>query len=96
MRPSEALHSHRELIKKIVLSHRTSNVRVFGSVIHHKDTELSDLDLLIDPTAENSLMDIGAIRYELKMLLGVNVEFLTPKALPYSFREIVLKEAVPI
>jgi len=78
------------------LSHRAINVKVFGSVIHNTDTEDSDLDLLIEPTNDFSLMDIAAIRYELKQLLGINVDVLTPNALPKPFREIVLKEAVQI
>lgn len=96
MRPSEALQTYREQIRKVVLAHRATNVRVFGSVLHNEDTELSDLDLLIDPTSETSMMDIGAIRHELKQLLGINVDVLTPKALPDSFREKVLKEAIQV
>lgn len=42
------------------------------------------------------MMDIGAIRYELRSLLGIEVDVLTPKALPDSFREQVLAEAVPV
>ena len=80
----------------MVLAHHASNVRVFGSVIRGEDTDDSDLDLLIDPTSETSLMDIGAIRVELKMLLGINVDVLTPKALPESFREQVLRESIPL
>lgn len=41
-------------------------------------------------------MDIGAIRYELRKLLGIPVDVLTPKALPESFRERVLSEAMPV
>lgn len=41
-------------------------------------------------------MDIGAIRYELRVLLGVPVDVLTPKALPDSFRNSVLAEAIPV
>ena len=96
MRPSLALQSNREKIRKIVMAHRATNARVFGSVLHGNDTDASDLDLLVDPTASTSLMDIGAIRYELRKLLGVNVDVLTPKALPDSFRDQVLKEAVPV
>lgn len=96
MRPSTALANYREQIKAVVLAHRTSNARVFGSVIRGEDTDTSDLDLLIDPTPETSLMDIGAIRYELKALLGVNVDVLTPKALPDSFRDLILKESIPL
>ena len=47
----------------------------------------------VDPTPETTLMDIGAIRYELRKLLGVPVDVLTPKARPDSFREQVLLEA---
>ena len=72
------------------------SARVFGSVLHGDDTEQSDLDVLIDPTAETSLFDIGAIRYKLRQLLGVRVDVLTPDALPESFRALVLAEVVPI
>jgi len=96
MRPSAALVDYRETIRRVVHSHRARNVRVFGSVAHGRDTEGSDLDLLVDPTPETTLFDIGAIRHELQQLLGVPVDVLTPKALPEEFRAMVLAEAVPI
>jgi hypothetical protein len=96
MRPSIALQTHRDAIREIALSHRVKNVRVFGSVLHGDDTEDSDLDLLVDPTPETTMMDIGAIRYELKELLGLAVDVLTPRALPDKFRDIVLQEAKPV
>ncbi len=96
MKPSLALASNREAIRKVVESHRARNARVFGSVVHGDDTEESDLDILIDPTPETTLLDIGAIRHELLQLLGVPVDVLTPKALPEKFRASVLSEAVPV
>lgn len=69
---------------------------MFGSVFHGDDSEDSDLDLLIDPTPETTLFDIGAIRHELLQLLGVSVDVLTPNALPEKFREVVIAEAVPV
>lgn len=96
MKPSAALASHREDIRRVVESHRAKNARVFGSVVHGNDTEGSDLDILIDPTPETTLFDIGAIRHELLQLLGVPVDVLTPKALPEKFRDAVLAEAVPV
>lgn len=96
MKPSIALQIHREQVRSIVLSHRVLNVRVFGSVLHGEDTDDSDLDLLVDPTPNTTLMDIGAIRYELRKLLGVPVDVLTPKALPANFRDRVIEEAMPI
>ena len=65
-------------------------------MVHGCDGEDSDLDLLIDPTPETTLFDIGAIRLELRRLLGVPVDVLTPQALPDKFRALVLAEARPV
>jgi predicted nucleotidyltransferase len=96
MRPSEALSRHRARILEIAFSHHVSNVRVFGSVSRGEDGPDSDLDLLVDPTAQTTLMGIGAIRYELKNLLGIEVDVLTPNSLPPHYRDQVLREAVPV
>ncbi len=96
MRPSEALAIHRDAIRKIAESHRVCNVRVFGSSLRGTDKDGSDLDLLVEPTSETSLFDIGAIRHELKQLLGLPVDVLTPMALPEKFRQRVIDEAVPV
>lgn len=96
MKPSEALASNRAAIRHVVESHRARNARVFGSVLRGQDTDGSDLDILIDPTPETTLFDIGAIRHELRKLLGVPVDVLTPNALPDKFRDAVLAEARPV
>ena len=96
MKPSVALADHREAIRRVVASHHACNARVFGSVIYGEDTEESDLDILIDPTPDTTLFDIGAIRHELLVILGVPVDVVTPKALPEKFRATVLAEAVPV
>lgn len=93
MRPSLALNTHREAIRAIALRHRVTNVRVFGSVVHGDDTEGSDLDLLVDPTQETTLMDIARIQLELSQLLPVAVDVLTPNGLPAKFRGQVIAEA---
>jgi predicted nucleotidyltransferase len=38
----------------------------------------------VDPTPKTSLLDIGAIRHELRELLGVKVDVLTPGARRYT------------
>ncbi len=96
MKPSEALDSNRVAIRRVVELYRASNARVFGSVLHGEDTERSDLDILVDPTPDTTLFDIGAIRHELAKLLGVTVDVLTPNALPDKFRAAVLAEARPV
>ena len=96
MRPSEALALHRTRIREIALSHRVSNVRVFGSAMRNDDGPESDLDLLVEPTPQTTLFDIGAIRFELKQLLGIEIDVLTPNALPEKYRAQVLREALPV
>lgn len=93
MRPSVALQTHRDAIRQIALSHRVTNVRVFGSVVHGDDTESSDLDILVEPTTETTMMDIARIQMELAKLLTVAVDVLTPMALPARFRDQVIAEA---
>jgi uncharacterized protein len=96
LKPSTALNEHRIAIRQIVSNHRANNERVFGSVVRGEDTDQSDLDILIDPTPETTLMDVAGIQVELERLLGVTVDVLTPRALPEKFRKLVLAEAVPV
>ncbi|MDT8992941.1 nucleotidyltransferase family protein [Curvibacter sp. APW13] len=96
MKPSMALQANRAAIRAVVERHRARNVRVFGSVLRGEDQDGSDLDILIDPTPETTMFDIGAIRHELLQLLGVPVDVLTPNALPDSFRAQVITEARPV
>jgi predicted nucleotidyltransferase len=83
-------------VRRIVEANRAANVRVFGSVAAGEDAEGSDLDLLVDPTAETTLFDLGAIRSELQELLGVRVDVVTPDALPERMRAAVLASARPL
>jgi len=96
MKPSAALQANRTAIRAVVERYRACNARVFGSVVHGDDQEGSDLDILIDPTPDTTLMDVARIQVELEKLLGVSVDVLTPNALPDKFRGLVLAEAVPV
>lgn len=96
MRPSLLLESNRVAVREIALRHRVRNVRVFGSVLRGDDAEGSDLDVLVEPTGDTTLMDIAAIQVELEQLLGINVDVLTPNALPDKFRSQVVAEAIPV
>ena len=93
MKPSVALNLHREEIRTIIKRHHARNARVFGSVLDGTDIDGSDLDLLVEPTASTTLMDLGHIRAELLQLLDVDVDVQTPKSLPDSFRDKVLNNA---
>jgi predicted nucleotidyltransferase len=96
MKPSDALKRYRTEILQITELYHTRNPRVFGSALHGTDSEASDLDLLVEPLPETTLMDIVRIQNRLQKLTGVTVDVLTPNALPKSFREQVLSEALPV
>jgi len=96
MRPSEALEIHRDAIRDIALRHRVKSIHVFGSTLHGDDIEGSDLDLLVEPTQETTLMDIAKIQVEIAKILNIKVDVLTPRALPDKFRDQVLREAQPV
>ncbi len=96
MKPSQALALHRSKIRQLVEQSRARNPRIFGSVLHGRDTEESDLDVLVDPVPGTTLLDLGGLQVKLEQLLGVQVDLLTPGDLPKRARDRVLSEAIPI
>jgi len=90
------LESQRAAIREVVGRFPVANPRVFGSVLHGTDQDGSDLDLLVDALPGATLLDLGDLQEELKTLLGVDVDLLTPGDLPPKFRDKVLAEARPV
>lgn len=93
MRPSVVLDMKRSAVREAVGRFRAANPRVFGSVLHGTDRDGSDLDLLVDALPGATLLDLGDLEEELKSLLGVDVDLLTPGDLPPKFRAKVLAGA---
>lgn len=83
-------------IKQIAARHGASNIRLFGSVARGDAKPDSDVDFLIDVTAETSpWFPVGLIQ-DLEKLLGCRVEIVTERALNIDLREQVLQEAVAV
>jgi predicted nucleotidyltransferase len=96
MKPSQSLDLKRTAVLEAAVRYRTANPRVFGSVVHGRDVDGSDLDVLVDPSPGTTLFDLGGLQMELEELLGVPVDLLTPGDLPAKFRAQVLADARPI
>jgi len=64
--------------------------------LHGTDKDGSDLDLLVDALPGTTLFDLGVLEEDLKSLLGVDVDLLTPGDLPPKFRAEVIAEAQPV
>ena len=96
MKPSERLHRQRLIVLELVGRYRLTNPRIFGSISRGEDTEDSDLDILVDPSATTTLFDLGGLQEDLAVALGIRVDVVTPGDLPEAFRGKVLREAVPM
>ena len=96
MKPSDILKAKSSLIRATIMRYRTTNPRVFGSVVYGTDKEESDIDLLVDALPGTTLFDLGGLQDELETVLSARVDLLTPADLPAKFRAKVLSEAQPI
>lgn len=96
MKPSVSLDLKRTAVREVAGRFRTTNPRIFGSVLHGTDRDGSDLDLLVDALPGATLFDLGGLQVELEDLLGVPVDLVTPGDLAPNFRDRVLAEARPV
>ncbi len=96
MKPSIALAERHDAVRNTTGRFRTTNPRIFGSVLHGTDSDGSDLDILVDAMPGATLFDLGGLQVALEQLLGVPVDVVTPGDLPLKFRAQVLIEARPI
>ena len=92
----EHLTGKRQDILRLAKQYRTSNVRVFGSVVRGTATEESDVDFLVRPEAGCSLFDLGGLIEDLRILIGCNVDVVPESDLKPSIRDSVVREAVPL
>jgi len=96
MKPSVRLNENREAIRAAVERNRTTNPRVFGSVLRGEDSEDSDLDILVDSRPDTSTLDLCGLQNDLEDLLGIRVDVRTPRELPKKWRDRVVAEAEPV
>jgi predicted nucleotidyltransferase len=96
MRPSEVFEQNRELIRNAVGRYRTTNPRLFGSVLHGSDRDDSDIDLVVDTLPGATLFDLIGLEQELEKSLGVRVQVVVSDGLHRFIRDRVLAEAQPV
>lgn len=90
------LHDNRDRVLETAARYGAYNVRIFDSVAKGEATAGSDIDLLVSLEPGRSLMDLGGLLYDLRNLLGIEVDVVTENGLRARIRERVLKEAVPL
>lgn len=92
----EQIHSKRKDILRLAEGHRTSNVRLFGSVVRGESRPESDVDFLVTALPGCSLLDLGGLLTDLEVLLGSRVDVVVDADLKPRLRERILREAVPL
>jgi len=90
------IESNRAAILAIAARYRVADVRVFGSMARGDATESSDVDLLVRPLPDASLLDLGGLLMDVQELLGRQVDVVSERALPLGLRERILSEAQPL
>jgi uncharacterized protein len=87
---------NRAQILQIAARNGVKRLRVFGSVARGTEDEQSDIDFLVDLAPNRSLLDLGNFQYEVRSLLGKEVDVVTEKGLRPRIRDRVLAEAVDL
>lgn len=90
------LKQKRARVLEIATHYGAYNVRVFGSVARGEADAQSDIDILVSLEPGRSLMDLGGLLYDLRKLMGVEVDVVTENGLRARIREQVLHEAIPL
>jgi len=65
---------------QISVQYGVTNVRVFGSMARGDANESSDVDLLVQPLAGTSLLDLGGLLMDAQELLGRRVDVVSKRA----------------
>lgn len=78
----EQLKKLKTQIYQIAAQYGIKQVFVFGSVARGDDTNLSDVDFLIEMESGASAFGVGAFQFEVQKLLGIQIDVVPTFALP--------------
>lgn len=85
------LDKHADLLKK---KYNVQQLGVFGSVARGDNTQLSDIDILVEFSEPIGFFKFVELENYLSKILGIKVDLVTKKALKNSIRGDILKEVV--
>lgn len=75
---------------------RVASLALFGSLARDEATEKSDVDLLVTFKRPAGYFALIALQQHLELVLGRNVDIVTPAGLKPGMRERVLAEAIDV
>ena len=92
----QCLRAHLDEVLEIAGRYGATNLRVFGSVARGEDTEASDIDLLVDLPAGDTILVLAGLAEELSRAVGVHVDVATSDVLRDEIRAEAIRTAVPL
>lgn len=69
---------------------------VFGSFARGQANKESDIDLLVEFEGQKTLLDLVALKTQLRQMLGINVDLITYQSLSPLLRDSILREQIPL
>ena len=90
------LQEKRTDILIVAQKYGAKNLRIFGSVAREQESEMSDIDLLLEMDVNQGLLEQIAFAQELETLLGYKVDLAEEETLHPLIKERVMREAIAL
>ena len=74
-------------IKKELMRNGIRRASLFGSLHSGNFTEKSDIDIMIEPPNDMSLLDLAKLKRELEEIVGFRVDIITYNSLDIRYKE---------
>ena len=91
-----SIEQHKELIVPVLKRHDIKHAAIFGSIAKQSASNISDIDLLIEPAQNFTLFKMLRLEQEIAELLNQKVDLVEYSALKPSIKDEVLRTAITI
>ena len=87
---------YRQQIIELASKRGVRSVSVFGSVARGDEGVDSDIDFLVEPATDCSLLDLISLKHDIEDLTGRNVDVISKKGLSPYLADQIIEEAIPL
>lgn len=93
---NKELEKIKSKIINILKKYKIKRAGLFGSYVRGKQRKNSDIDILIQPAKNTSLLDLSELKMELEEILNKKVDLISYKYIHPYIRERILKSEIKI
>jgi len=93
---NKKLNKIKKTIAETLRKHRIKKAGLFGSYVRGEQKKNSDIDILIEPTKNMSLLDLSGLKIELEKALSKKVDLVSYKYIHPYLKEKILRNEVSI